>query len=217
MAMPAHLRDVAGSPPRGGANAERKEAARRRVRDVALELIAERGFEATTVEQIAAVADISVATFFRYFGTKGEVVFNDPEQWLPDLWRAVIERPETEGDLEAVRHGLQEAWVPRTERGRSLLQARAIRSSPVLHGLSAEKAIGWRAVLADALARRRQLSVADADCELGASLVVTLIGAASDAWLGDESTDLATALDRTFERFTSLCCNWSGDGPRAEP
>jgi AcrR family transcriptional regulator len=214
MALPAHLRDVASGSPRGGANAERKEAARRRVRDVALELIAEQGFEATTAEQIAAAADISVATFFRYFGTKSEVVFNDPEQWLPELWQAVIERPATEGDLEAVRQGLHEAWVPRTDRGRSLLQARAIRSSAVLHGLSAEKAVGWRSVIADAVARRRQLSVADAECQLAAALVVAVIGTTTDEWLGeDPGEELADVLDRNVDRLVTLCRTWSGEPP----
>ena len=57
---------------------ERKKAkTRAAIQTQALRLIAEQGYEATTVEQIAEAAEISPSTFFRYFPTKEDVVVED--------------------------------------------------------------------------------------------------------------------------------------------
>ena len=66
-------------------------AARTVVVAAALELFAQQGFEATSVEQIAHAAGVSRSTFFRQFGGKEDVVFADHEVLLADL-RAWLER-----------------------------------------------------------------------------------------------------------------------------
>ncbi|MFD6247461.1 TetR/AcrR family transcriptional regulator [Streptomyces roseolus] len=70
---------------------ERKKlAAWRAISEAALRLFEEQGFEATTIEQIAAAANVSRATFFNYFASKEAVVFDqDPE--ARDRWRALLE------------------------------------------------------------------------------------------------------------------------------
>ncbi|MFB8044524.1 TetR/AcrR family transcriptional regulator [Streptomyces hydrogenans] len=70
---------------------ERKKlAAWRAISEAALRLFEEQGFEATTIEQIAAAANVSRATFFNYFASKEAVVFDqDPE--ARDRWRSLLE------------------------------------------------------------------------------------------------------------------------------
>ena len=60
---------------------ERKKArTRAAIREHALQLFREQGYSLTTVEQIAAAAEVSPATFFRYFPTKEDVVLQDDSE-----------------------------------------------------------------------------------------------------------------------------------------
>ncbi|MCZ0991700.1 TetR family transcriptional regulator [Streptomyces diastatochromogenes] len=79
-----------------GLRESKKLAAWRAIRTAALELFEERGFEAVSVEEIAAAANVSPRTFFNYFASKEAVVFDqDPEQ--REHWRALMaDRPADE-------------------------------------------------------------------------------------------------------------------------
>ncbi|MFD8000420.1 TetR family transcriptional regulator [Streptomyces mirabilis] len=107
-----------------------KLAAWRAIRAAALRLFEERGFEAVSVEEIAAAAGVSRSTFFNYFASKEAVVFDqDPEQ--RDQWRAVMAaRPADEAlwdSLAAILIGFSEIF-----RDRVPLQRRLKERSPVL-------------------------------------------------------------------------------------
>ena len=74
--------DTAARPQHHQARAEKREQSRRRVEKVALATFARRGFDAVTVEEICAEAEISPATFYRYFGSKEGVIFRYEEDFL---------------------------------------------------------------------------------------------------------------------------------------
>jgi AcrR family transcriptional regulator len=71
------MSEIAGVSPPAGLRERKKARTRAAIREHALRLFLEQGYGATTVEQIAAAAEISPATFFRYFPTKEDVVLQD--------------------------------------------------------------------------------------------------------------------------------------------
>src|ERR1700750_2722494 len=88
---------------------ERKQArTRASTREPALRLFGEQGYAATTVEQIAAAAEVSPSTFFRYFPTKEDVVLRD------DMDTRAVEAfsrlPRDLTPIAAVRAAMQDAW-----------------------------------------------------------------------------------------------------------
>jgi AcrR family transcriptional regulator len=100
---------VADSAPTG--LRERKKAeTRRRLMSAAVRLAADRGWAETTVEDIAAAADVSPRTFFRYFPTKVDALFGDEPERMAMLERALRERGPGESVLAAVRRGVLE-WL----------------------------------------------------------------------------------------------------------
>ena len=80
-----------------------------RLREAALELFEEHGFEGTTVAEIAARAGLTERTFFRHFADKREVLFRGSEGLRDVLVAAVDAAPATAAPLEAVRGALEAA------------------------------------------------------------------------------------------------------------
>jgi AcrR family transcriptional regulator len=86
---------------------ERKKArTRASLREHALRLFREQGYQATTVEQIAAAAEVSPSTFFRYFPTKEDVVLQDDMDTR--LFAAFVRQPPDLGPIAAIRAALHE-------------------------------------------------------------------------------------------------------------
>jgi len=86
---------------------ERKKArTRASLREHALRLFREQGYQATTVEQIAAAAEVSPSTFFRYFPTKEDLVLQDDMDTR--LMAAFEQQPPGLGPIAAVRAAVRQ-------------------------------------------------------------------------------------------------------------
>src|SRR3954447_21640391 len=83
--------------------------ARGRLARVALELYAERGFEQTTVEDIAERAGVTQRTFFRHFTDKREVLFHGSSELLEVLERTVADLPEASSAVAAAEEAFARA------------------------------------------------------------------------------------------------------------
>lgn len=126
--------DTAG--PRGadeGLRERKKRATRRALRLAALRLVAERGLEHVTTDEIAAAADVSPRTFFNYFASKEDaLVGNDPDL-ARTVGAALAARPTGEEPLVALRAVFMEhAGDVVLDQDIWTLRARVVRATPQL-------------------------------------------------------------------------------------
>jgi AcrR family transcriptional regulator len=86
---------------------ERNKLRRReQITDAALRLFGERGFDGATIDDIAAAAEVSRRTFFRYFARKEDVVLDWKRRTSEELRAALVARPPEESPLQAVHAAL---------------------------------------------------------------------------------------------------------------
>ncbi|MFF9567322.1 TetR family transcriptional regulator [Streptomyces sp. NPDC014685] len=123
--------------------------------EAALQLLALKGFDAVTVDEIVAAAGVSKRTFFRYFASKEDVVVQFLAGMGADMRAALAERPAEESPAEALRHAVR---VPVTtcaaHSERALRVVRLILRTPALLARFLERQDRWRDELAEELARR---------------------------------------------------------------
>jgi AcrR family transcriptional regulator len=110
----------------------KKTATRDRIRACALRLFREQGYNATTVEQIAAAAGVSHMTFFRYFPAKEDVALSD--RYDPLIAELIEQTPVTQPLIQRIRtallQGLEQVYD--TDRDAMLAQNKLIVSTPAL-------------------------------------------------------------------------------------
>ena len=97
----------------GGLRERKKARTRAAIREHALRLFREQGYQATTVEQIAAAAEVSPSTFFRYFPTKEDVVLRDDMDTR--MVEAFVRQPLDLSPIAAARAAMREAWSSFTQ------------------------------------------------------------------------------------------------------
>ena len=162
--------------------------ARTRLRRAALELYAERGFEQTTVAEIAERAGVTERTFFRHFADKREVLFVDSAQHVQTLKDVIAAAPSSVGPIDAVVEAVIEAsssFEYEISQPRSVV----IAATPMLQERELLKLASWGAVAADALRKR---GVPDPTAELAAQAAIAVFRTGFDQWTsGDGSTTLA--------------------------
>ncbi|RXT28168.1 TetR family transcriptional regulator [Rhizobium leguminosarum] len=86
----------------GGRRERKRRQTRERIEQAAMSLFLQRGFEATTIEDITEAADVSKRSFFDYFPSKEEVVFAWQDAFADRLMAAIAARPADESSVTAV-------------------------------------------------------------------------------------------------------------------
>jgi AcrR family transcriptional regulator len=194
----------------GGLRDRKKVKTRQAIEDAALELFATRGFEATTVDQIADRAEVSTATFFRYFPNKADVILSEQIERLPDLRQAIVDQPRTSPEPEALRRALQEAWVANLDPARTALTTQAIARSRTLRGLGHEIGHTWQVEVSSALAKRRGRRKVDRQCWLAATVALFVFGESVKTWVESGCRgELRRAVDEGFDSIEALANAWA--------
>jgi AcrR family transcriptional regulator len=123
------METIGTSPLKPGLRERKKQQTRDTIARVALELFAERGYDETTLAEIAEAADVSPRTIFAYFESKEEILFCDAPAELDKLKDALAQRPERSTTIDALRAVLSSMDRP-DELAR--LRKQIVTSSPGL-------------------------------------------------------------------------------------
>ena len=178
------------------ATGRRPSTTRAELERVALDLFASRGFDETTVEDIAAAAGIGRRTFFRYYASKNDVVWGEFDTQLDSLRAWFDSCPADLPLMDAVHDAVltfnrlpkdQEPW----HRRRMAL----ILNTPALQAHSTPMYARWRAVLAEFAAGRLGAKPEEMIPQLIAYAALGAAVAAYEQWLRDDEAELEPLLD----------------------
>jgi AcrR family transcriptional regulator len=175
---------------------QRKKAATRdRIRASALRLFGEQGYDATTVEQIAAAAGVSHMTFFRYFPAKEDVALSD--SYDPLIAAVIAQTPADWPLTRRIRAVLVDGFrqIYDIQRDTLLAQNKLILSTPVLQERLWASQLATQRTILEALGPRPGLEAK--------VIVAACLAAASTAiltWVENDGVpDLPDLMDQAFE------------------
>jgi AcrR family transcriptional regulator len=141
--------------PRPGLRERRKKLTAEELEAAALRLFGERGFDSVTVDDIAAEADVSRRTFFRYFASKEDVLLADHFVQLARLREAMAARPLDETILTALRNAILSMTGDFEDRKEMvILRGRIMRGTPSLQARSLVHQRAWEEAMQDMVADR---------------------------------------------------------------
>jgi len=182
--------------PRSGAQA------RARLREAALDLYGEEGYEATTTAAIAARAGVTERTYFRHFADKREVLFDGQTELLDVMTAAIASGPRELSPLSLVL-GAYTAAIPLFVAGRPIAQRRAkiIATSPSLQERAHAKAAALTQALIGALEER---GTPEPTARLAARAGAAIFERGSSAWKGTSASDLAALVAQAHEELRAL-------------
>jgi AcrR family transcriptional regulator len=182
----------------------KKQKARLELATAALRLFREKGFEATTVEEIAAAAEYSPSTFFRHFGSKEDVVFLNIRQDLEEFRRALEHPPPGLSLWEHIRRRIY-LTIDRFSESGPEFEATSIAiwlTDPALWAPFQRFCADWEQVIAKAWSSAH--GVLDTDVDLDAQLIARgVVGACQAAFHVHVNTgaDLQELLRQAFDRI----------------
>lgn len=182
-----------------GVRARKREQVRQRIEDCALRAFSERGFDDVTVEQVCRDAGVSPATFYRYFGTKEEVVFAYRDGFLEALRNAIAGaggEPSPAAQLQDVL--LRFASYLQSQAGTLAMRDQIVLHHPGLLARTLAMQRDWENELAEGLARVRGVPPGDFLCQLNAAIGLAVLRVALRQWRAGQMPSLPAATSRAL-------------------
>ena len=177
--------------------------ARGRLEQAALALYGERGFEKTTVAEIAARAGVTERTYFRHFADKREVLFGGTAELQAVLTGAVADAPAAATPLEATGRALEAVgafFTGNHERARR--RQAIITANPELRERELIKTATLAAALAETLRRR---GVPDPAAPLAAEAAMAVFKVAFERWIDDPAgKELSDVVRESLSELKAL-------------
>ena len=170
---------------------------------MALELFARDGFEATSVEEIAAAVGVGRRTLFRYFESKNDIAWGDFD-WVMDRLRISLAEAGEEALMDALRHGVVESNSYEADQLPGLrIRMTLITGTPALQAHSTLRYAEWRAVVAEWAAGRLGCAPDDLVPQAIAYAALGTAMAAFGRWVSHPEEDLSELLDRGFRALAA--------------
>jgi AcrR family transcriptional regulator len=176
---------------------------RGRLEQAALALYSERGFESTTVAEIAAHAGVTERTFFRYFADKREVLFSGADSMQELLVTSVASAPDSRAPIDMVVAAFEAAGVLLQERREFARQRNAVIAANT--GLRERELIKLAALGSAVAAALRQRGVAEPAASLAAEAGVAIFRVAFDRWVDDSNErELPELIHRSLDELKAV-------------
>jgi len=177
---------------------------RRELQLIALRLFAERGFDDTTIEQIAAEAGVSERTFFRYFATKASVLWSEFETEVETIRSSLAAAPDDLPMMVAIRGAVVAANHYHADDVPEMrMRMHLIASVPALSFGAAEHYDAWERAISE-FAGRRLGQPADSLYALAVGrAALAACRAAYDRWSARADADLTIYLDAALSALAA--------------
>jgi AcrR family transcriptional regulator len=181
---------------------------RGRLEQAALALYGERGFENTTVAEIAKRAGLTERTFFRHFADKREVLFARAGALEEQLVSTVANAPDSLAPIDAVAAGLEAAGAQLPERRETARQRQTIIAANAgLRERELIKLASLSAALADALRRR---GLRDPAASLTAEIAIAVFKIAFESWIDETNhRDFPQLVRESLDQLKALTADES--------
>jgi AcrR family transcriptional regulator len=165
-----------------GRRERKRRQTRERIEQAAMTLFMERGFDATTIEEITEAADVSKRSFFDYFPSKEEVVFAWQDSFADRLMAAIAARPAGESPVKAVEEALI-VTITASADERALALSELIHCTPTLKARDQLKYAKLEQKLTEALiARSGRDQHACAHMRLLSAVVIGALRVGGELW-----------------------------------
>jgi AcrR family transcriptional regulator len=199
---------VSASAPRMTARERRRLETQERIRTVAFELFQNRGFEATTVDEIAEAAGVSRRTFFNHFPNKDDVVsqrFESLERLVGDAARRIAPTSGCPYEIasRAVSEMMEHSGITRDE----LLGAlRLMLDNPTLAARVFERQLRWEKAVIDAINDVAPGRFDADEMTAGVASAFAVLRSASLSWAASGAGGFRTRVRAMLERFVPRAC-----------
>jgi AcrR family transcriptional regulator len=170
--------------PVAGLRERKKARTRASLREHALRLFREKGYQATTVEQIAAAAEVSPSTFFRYFPTKEDLVLQDDMDVR--MLAALEQQPPGLNPIAAVRAATRQVFASYTPADLDIIRetTRLTMTVPEIRARALDEFTRTIEVFAEAVAKRAGRPADDLAVRTVAGAIMGVIMAITIPWEG---------------------------------
>jgi AcrR family transcriptional regulator len=179
--------------------ARSRRAAYTEITSVAMRLFLEQGFDQTTIDQIAQSAGISRRSFFRYFGTKEDIVLGDLASQGEIVRDALEAIPLSLGPWDALRDAMQAVDALQIDPAVTLKISKMMYGVPSLRARSIEKHLNWQSLLTPNIRQRLGIQLDDTTNPAAEAIVATAIACldvAGELWTrADGEGSLADLYD----------------------